>query len=150
MEHQIFQEKGFLIIIVSNQSLVARGFITKKKMWKLDRYVRNLLNKVGVKITKSYYCPHYPNIDGDCLCRKPKPGLILQAISEWNLDPDKSFIIGDSLRDIQAGRSAGVRYGILVMKNQKKWNLPDEALKTVEFKKNNIKEALLVAKHLLE
>jgi D-glycero-D-manno-heptose 1,7-bisphosphate phosphatase len=64
--------------------------------------------KQGIEITKVYHCPHHPEITGKCNCRKPEPGMILQAIQEFNIDPVNSVLIGDKKRDILAGEKAGI------------------------------------------
>jgi D-glycero-D-manno-heptose 1,7-bisphosphate phosphatase len=66
------------------------------------------LKESGIKITKVYHCPHHPNFTNDCECRKPKPGMILQAIEEYNISPVNSMLIGDKKRDILAGENAGL------------------------------------------
>ena len=76
------------------------------------------LEKVGAHIDAFYYCPHHPNGTVEpyakvCDCRKPKPGLILRACKEMNIDPEKSVMIGDKMRDIESGKNAGVKGAIL-------------------------------------
>jgi D-glycero-D-manno-heptose 1,7-bisphosphate phosphatase len=71
----------------------------------------------GVEITDFFYCPHHPNFTGDCDCRKPKPGLLLQGIKKYNIDPSRSYFIGDRERDVEAGTAAGVK-GILIDSDQ--------------------------------
>src|SRR4030042_2260575 len=138
------QQKGFLNIIVSNQSAVAKSLLTKDKMWEIDSYVRKLLKKRGVKIAGSYYCPHDTKITGDCVCRKPKSGLLKKAIEKLNIDPEKSFVIGDKLSDLQAAYNAGVRIGILVKRNQDYWDIDSEALKGIEYRADNLEGAIKI------
>ncbi|HJX45583.1 MAG TPA: HAD-IIIA family hydrolase [Patescibacteria group bacterium] len=138
------QKKGFLNVIISNQSVVAKGLLTKDKMWEIDSYIKRLLGKRGVKIAGSYYCPHDPKITGDCVCRKPKSGLLKKAIEKLNIDPEKSFVIGDKLSDLQAAYNAGVRIGILVKRNQDYWDIDSEALKGIEYRADNLEGAIKI------
>lgn len=103
-----FQKKGYLIFIISNQSGIARGFYSEEDYYKLTNWMLNEFELKGIKITKVYHCPHHPNITGPCNCRKPKPGMILQAIKEFNINPAASVFIGDKKSDILAGENAGI------------------------------------------
>ncbi|WP_346855006.1 HAD family hydrolase [uncultured Draconibacterium sp.] len=103
-----YQSAGFLIFVITNQSGIARGFYTENDFkilndWMLDQFKIN-----GIEITKVYYCPHHPEITGKCTCRKPQPGMINQAIDEFNVSRVKSVLIGDKKRDILAGENAGI------------------------------------------
>lgn len=107
------------LILCSNQSGVARGYFTEAELQKVQDHMVTLLKAHGVSLAATYYCVHHaegsvPEFSIDCDCRKPKPGLLVRAMREQNLDPGASFMIGDSLRDTQAGRAAGVRT-VLVM-----------------------------------
>ena len=107
-------EAGFLVVVVTNQSGVARGFLSEKTLNEIHRQLAQLLQKEGARIDAYYYCPHHPTVGPpeyriDCDCRKPKPGLFLRAAKDLDLDLAKSFAIGDSLRDGEAARAAGVR-----------------------------------------
>ena len=105
---QHFQQKGFLLIVVTNQSGIARGFYTEKDFLLLTNWMIAELKKQKVNIAKVYFCPHHPDFSGDCNCRKPKPGLILEAIKEFNLNPRESILVGDKDTDILAGINAGI------------------------------------------
>lgn len=94
---QILQNLGYKLIVISNQSGIARGYYTEKDANKVFEYMTNELKKNGVIIEKSYYCPH---IGDKCNCRKPKLGLFYQAQKEFDIDFSKSFAIGDKLRDV--------------------------------------------------
>lgn len=103
-----FQELGYLIIVVTNQSGIARGYYTQSDfrtltLWMIEEFKNNFID-----ITKVYYCPHHPDIDGACSCRKPNTGMLLQAKDEFDLDMQHSLIIGDKERDIEAGLNAGL------------------------------------------
>ena len=105
---------GYVPVIVTNQSGVARGLITPEQLEKIHARLLDLLKRGGVEVKAIYVCPHLP--DGKvkryattCACRKPKPGLLKRAARELNLSLRDSVMIGDSPRDVEAGRTAGTR-----------------------------------------
>lgn len=104
-----FKERGYLIFVVTNQSGIARGFFSENDYLKLTGWMQEQFSRQGVRISKVYHCPHLPEITGECLCRKPNPGMLLEAIREFNLEPTACVLIGDSVRDLEAGRRAGLR-----------------------------------------
>ena len=104
-----YSDAGFLIIITTNQSGIARGFYTEEDYNKLTAWMLKEFEKEDIKITKVYHCPHHPDITGDCNCRKPNPGMILSALHEFNINPSLSVLIGDKKSDILAGQNAGIR-----------------------------------------
>lgn len=103
-----FTDNGYLIIIITNQSGIARGFYSEDDYNILNDWMINEFKLKGIKITKVYHCPHHPDFTGLCNCRKPKPGMILQAIKEFNINPSASVLIGDKKSDILAGENAGI------------------------------------------
>ncbi|QGY43117.1 D-glycero-beta-D-manno-heptose 1,7-bisphosphate 7-phosphatase [Maribellus comscasis] len=103
-----YQKEGFLIFIVTNQSGIARGMYTEIDYEILTRWMINQFKQKGIYITKVYHCPHHPEITGECNCRKPNPGMILQAIETYNISPVNSVLIGDKKRDFLAGKKAGI------------------------------------------
>ena len=98
---------GFLLIVVSNQSGLARKFFSENDLQKLEAWVDCELAKSGVVITAWYHCPHLPEITGPCSCRKPACGMLLTAAKEHGLDLAASWMLGDKLSDVQAGLAAG-------------------------------------------
>lgn len=103
-----FTDNGYLIFIITNQSGIARRFYSEEDYNRLTSWMLNEFELKGIKITKVYHCPHHPDITGPCNCRKPKPGMILQAIKEFNINPSASVLIGDKKSDILAGENAGI------------------------------------------
>lgn len=110
-------EKGYLAIVVTNQSGVARGYFTEEDVRRLHRWMNEDLKRRGAHIDAFYFCPHHPQGSVDkyaitCDCRKPAPGLVEEACRTYGIDPARSFFIGDKERDVECGRRAGVK-GIL-------------------------------------
>lgn len=107
-------EMGYKAIVISNQPGVARKQFSYAELQRMNNKIRRALAKGGVSLDGEYYCLHHPQAlikkyRVDCSCRKPKPGLILMAAREHDLDLKKSFFVGDSLSDVQAGKAAGCK-----------------------------------------
>jgi D,D-heptose 1,7-bisphosphate phosphatase len=131
-----FKEMGFKIIIVTNQSGIARKYFTITKLKKINSKLVSMLKKLNVEIDGIYYCPHGPN--DTCNCRKPKIGMALQAAKELNIDLTKSYMIGDSIRDYLFGYNFGGK-GILVLTGHGKkqfTKVKDEKQKPLAIVKN--------------
>lgn len=110
---KILAELGYIFIVVTNQSGIARGFYTEEDLRILNNHIGEILKKEGIKIEKFYYCPHHPEkgigkYRVECECRKPNPGMLEEAIKEFNIDRESSFMVGDNISDIEAGIRAGV------------------------------------------
>lgn len=101
------QKMDFLLIIISNQSGIGRGWITEEQAVQVHQRMNELLLEQGIRIDGAYYCTHDPR-EG-CRCRKPLPGMINEAISDYHVDAHHSYIIGDRVSDIKAGHRAGVQ-----------------------------------------
>lgn len=112
------KKAGFYVLIVSNQSVVARGLISFNKLTKIDNALKAIFRKNGAIIDKSYYCPHHPDFTYKCKCRKPEIGLFKKAEKELNLNMKDCYVVGDQETDIQAGRNAGCRKGVIIGKNK--------------------------------
>jgi len=108
------RDAGFLLVVVSNQSAVARGMISLERLFEIQAALDRLLARRGAALDAAYFCPHHPSegdppFRRDCPCRKPRPGLIERAAREWSLDRAACFLVGDSERDFAAAAAAGVR-----------------------------------------
>ncbi len=105
---QQLQDAGYKLIIITNQGGIAKGEYTEDDMERVHGHFLQLMFDNDIRITDIYHCPHHDSVE-DCDCRKPKPGMILQAIDEHDINPKTSYLIGDSPRDIEAGQSAGLK-----------------------------------------
>jgi D-glycero-D-manno-heptose 1,7-bisphosphate phosphatase len=102
-----FIDKGYLLIVITNQGGIAKGLYTHQDVETVHNYLMETLAKEGIHITDIYYCPHHPD-QGKCLCRKPGSLMLEKAIARYNIDAGKSYFIGDNDRDITAGNAVGV------------------------------------------
>lgn len=102
---------NFLLIVISNQSGVARGLITVDDVESVNAEINNQLKKFNVKIDAFYFCPFHPefNNEEECSCRKPSPKMILDAAKEHNIDISKSYLVGDTIADLEAGNNSCVK-----------------------------------------
>ncbi|STO32193.1 D,D-heptose 1,7-bisphosphate phosphatase [Fusobacterium necrogenes] len=110
---KILADLGYIFVVVTNQSGIARGYYTEEDLEILNNYIGEILEKEGIKIKKFYFCPHHPEkgvgkYKVECNCRKPNPGMLEEAIKEFDIDREKSFMIGDNISDIEAGINANV------------------------------------------
>ncbi|HQS67153.1 MAG TPA: D-glycero-beta-D-manno-heptose 1,7-bisphosphate 7-phosphatase [Sulfuricurvum sp.] len=109
-----YEARGYLIIIVTNQSGISRGYYTQEDFKLLSEWMIQYFKSVGITLTHIYHCPHHENIDGPCDCRKPQPGMFLEAQKDFDIDMASSIMIGDNERDIEAAMRAGVTTNILL------------------------------------
>lgn len=123
---KLINQSGYLAIVVTNQPVIARGEVTWEELNEIHKKMATLLGKEGAYVDGIYICPHHPDkgFEGerpeykiDCDCRKPKPGLLLQAAKDFNIDMSESYMIGDSHRDVEAGENAGVMKSFKVEEN---------------------------------
>jgi D,D-heptose 1,7-bisphosphate phosphatase len=111
---KLSNDAGYLVFVVTNQAGVARGFYDERQVWQLHRWMNEQLRTVGAHVDEFVYCPFHPT-EGigeyrrDADCRKPKPGMILDLMRRWTVDPVRSLLIGDKEIDMQAAASAGIR-----------------------------------------
>jgi histidinol-phosphate phosphatase family protein len=117
---------GYLLVVVSNQSGVARGYFPEAALAGVEARLRGLLAECGVSLASFSWCPHHPGgsvaaYAVPCECRKPQPGQILRAARELGLDPRRSWMVGDILDDVEAGRRAGCRTVLIDNGNETEW-----------------------------
>jgi len=105
---QILTRAGFLLIVISNQSGIARELYSKKDCELIHEEIKRILSQKNITINEIYYCPHHPDT-GNCLCRKPESLLFEKAMARFNIDPEQSWMIGDNERDLVAAERAGIK-----------------------------------------
>ena len=111
---QLLNKLGFFVVVVTNQPVVARGIATEKEVAHIHNVLAGRLARQGAFIDTFYFCPHHPKANlkkyrTTCDCRKPEPGMILEAAKEYDINLKKSFFIGDSTQDVLAGNRAKVK-----------------------------------------
>ena len=126
----LLKKNGFLIILVTNQSAINRGLITTDILNEIHDYLQDYLSKYNATIDAIYFCPHKP--DENCDCRKPKPGLILKAAKELDIDLTQSWFIGDSQSDIDAAKIVGCKSFLV----DEKRNLNEAVQEILNYQKN--------------
>tara|TARA_Y100001958_G_C21219775_1_gene545178 strand:- start:207 stop:725 length:519 start_codon:yes stop_codon:yes gene_type:complete len=112
---KFIQNNNFLLIIITNQSVVGRKLISKQKLNKIHITIKKKLKMRGIYINDIFYCPHHPTeAQGSykikCLCRKPGNLMLKKAIKKWNIDADKSFMIGDKFSDRKCAKSTNIKF----------------------------------------
>jgi len=121
---KLLSEHGFKVIVITNQSGIARGYFTEEALAQIHEKMKAELAKEGAWIDGIYYCPHHP--DDNCNCRKPKPKLVLQAAKEHDIDLKHSFVVGDLSLDIDLGKAVGCKTILLLDSPQEDMNIsPD-------------------------
>jgi D-glycero-D-manno-heptose 1,7-bisphosphate phosphatase len=113
-ELQALQQAGFRLVVITNQAGIARGYFTEADLQAMHTYLRRELEWRGVFLDAIYHCPHHPDgvipeLSIRCECRKPQPGMILQAAADLGLDLRRSWLVGDILDDVEAGNRANCR-----------------------------------------
>lgn len=111
-------EAGWLVILATNQPVLARGEVSEEELTEIHNKMETLLGKEGAYVDAIYYCPHHPDkgfagerpeYKIECSCRKPKPGLLFRAAQDYHIDLKKSWMVGDSAADMGAGKAAGCK-----------------------------------------
>lgn len=124
---RLINKSDYLAIIVTNQPVIARNLCSIEELEYIHASLETMLGNEGAYVNAIYYCPHHPDkgypeerleYKIDCECRKPKPGMLLQAAKDWNIDLSKSYMIGDSDRDLKVGQNAGCKDPIIVKTNE--------------------------------
>jgi len=141
------RQSGFKIVIVSNQSGVARGIISQSQVEKVNRHILNVLNLHNIKIDALYYCPHHPQYGNGsykkkCACRKPAAGMATTAQKKLNLSLRKCYVIGDKLTDVEMAQKIKAK-GILVLTGfgREQWSKAENHPGQPDFLAKNILDA---------
>lgn len=112
----MLKKRGYLLIMISNQGVISRGNLTREQVDEMHVKLQNELKPLNAELDAVYYCPHHPEVQA-CICRKPEPLMIQKAMARFDIDPNKSIMIGDSPRDIESAERAGVK-GFMVKSNE--------------------------------
>jgi D-glycero-D-manno-heptose 1,7-bisphosphate phosphatase len=142
------QQAGLRLVVITNQSGVARGYFTEADLQDMHEYLAQELRLYGVQIDGIYYCPHHPDgvipeLSIRCDCRKPRPGMLLQAAADLDLDLQRSWFIGDILDDVEAGNNAGCRTILVDLGTEP---IPEQQLRCPNFVARNTLHALWIIK----
>ena len=123
---ELLDKLGYLFIVISNQAGIAKGYFKEEDLISVEQKIRQLFNQKGIRLSGFYYCPH--SEEGTvskyvlkCQCRKPNPQLILTAAKEHYIDLSRSWMIGDILDDVEAGKAAGCRSLLIDNGNEDQW-----------------------------
>lgn len=116
---RMLQDAGYRLVVVTNQAGVAHGYYDEAAIDTLHAHMQALFDQAGVHLVGIYHCPHHPKAKVEayrqqCHCRKPEPGMLLQAAQDLKLDLSASVLVGDKVSDIQAGTAAGVPFTVMV------------------------------------
>jgi D-glycero-D-manno-heptose 1,7-bisphosphate phosphatase len=141
---RLLQDNKFKLIVVTNQAGIAKGYYSENDVEVLHAFLKDWLEKEGIFLDGIYYCPH--GDDDNCNCRKPKPGLIMQAMKDHELDPAQCWMIGDKLSDIEAGTAAGLKTVLVLTGYGRSEN---KKLKTMIKNQNQDSIPTLIGKDLL-
>lgn len=120
---RFFKERGFLLVLITNQSGIHRGYYGVRDFIELTHFMQGeLVRLLGFGLDRVYFCPHLPS--EDCACRKPRAGMILQALSELEIDPHASWLIGDKPSDITAAFRASIAHSVLLNPSEESQDKP--------------------------
>lgn len=130
---RLLQQRGYLLIVITNQSGIARGYFSQEQFAIAIARLQDLLEEQGVVLDAVYFCPHHPSgvvpkLRVACMCRKPYPGLLYQAQKDHDINLKASWMIGDILNDVEAGNTAGCKTILLNSGNETEWELTRQRL----------------------
>ncbi len=140
------QKAGFRLVVITNQAGIARGYFTETDLQRMHEYLAMQLAQLGVRLDGIYYCPHHPagvipELSVRCDCRKPQPGMLLQAAADLSLDLHSSWFVGDILDDIEAGKRAGCRTVLVDLGTE---HLPEQCIRRPDFIARDTSHALQI------
>jgi D-glycero-D-manno-heptose 1,7-bisphosphate phosphatase len=135
-------ERGYKLIVITNQSGVGRGLFSLQRLCEIHDRLREMVSAVGARLEEIYFCPHIP--EDECVCRKPRLGLLTRAASELNFSPANAIVIGDKMSDIEFGRRAGATT-ILIAPEQ-----PEQSNASGELAPNFVTTDLVDAARIIE
>ncbi|MDF2431775.1 MAG: D-glycero-D-manno-heptose 1,7-bisphosphate phosphatase [Mucilaginibacter sp.] len=133
------QENGYLLILITNQSGIARGYFKEEDLIGVEQKIRDMLGHEEIALDGFYYCPHHPegivtSLAINCDCRKPEAGMLLKAAKEMGIDLNSSWMIGDILNDIEAGNRAGCKSILIDNGNETEWLLNEKRQPLIKVK----------------
>ena len=139
LEYQIpplkkLYDDGYLLIVITNQGGIALKRYTEEELAAMHKILFDKFEAQGAVISNAYYCPHHPTVGGDCACRKPKSGMLIEAIAKYDIDPSQSVMIGDKPRDVDAANGAGVKGIEIIPDEQIDYDLVKSVLAGTEMK----------------
>ena len=151
---KLLQDAGFILIIVTNQSGIGRGYYTEKEFDKLNTWMIQKLEVLGIKIRKVYFCPHLPDATiakyrKNCSCRKPKLGMFEDAIKEFDIDVSLSYTIGDKIRDCAICETTNCK-GFLIADNERKdilQKVKNKQIERIQYAQNLLEASKIIVKH---
>ena len=144
---KLLKQKGFKLIVITNQSGVARGYFPKELVYQTNKLIQKRLSKKGVILDDFFICFHLP--DEGCDCRKPKPGMIFEAARKHNVDLRSSYMVGDKLIDIETGKNAGLKTVLVLTgygKGELKYMIPKKKIYPDFIAENLIEAAKIIIK----
>ena len=146
------QEHNFRLVVITNQAGIARGYFTEADLQRMHDYLTHELETLGVHVDGIYHCPHHPEgvveeLAFRCECRKPQPGMLLQAARELDLDLEHSWFVGDILDDVEAGNRANCNTVLVDLGTE---SLPQHPLRVPTFVARDTLHALHIIRHVEE
>jgi D-glycero-D-manno-heptose 1,7-bisphosphate phosphatase len=140
------QQAGFHLVVITNQSGIARGYFTEGDLQRMHKHLIKELEQSDVSLDAIYYCPHHPagvipELAIRCNCRKPQPGMLLQAAADLDLDLQHSWFVGDILDDVEAGNRAGCRTVLVDLGTE---SIPQQQLRCPDFVAPDTRHALWI------
>ena len=142
LEYQIpplkrLYDEGYLLIVITNQGGIALKRYTEQELGIMHQMLRNAFVKRAADIAGFYYCPHHPTVGGECKCRKPASGMLLDAIEMFDIHPSLCVMLGDKRRDVEAANGAGVKGIEIVPDEQIDYELVKRVLAGTEMRTNS-------------